>query len=122
MFVWTVAAVMAALDAGIPEVVSLFNRAYTMAWTNGIAISVARFEGEMVAIPVHSAKGAYEMAFVQTAATLNALEAMDMGNFDEEGTYTDFALDAWVLVTEETPDNFGIERFPLPMFYTVIPA
>lgn len=64
MFIWTPATVIAALDAGIAEVVSMFNRAHLMHWTN--APSYAR-----------NAHNAFVVAAIQTAATLNACETLN---------------------------------------------
>lgn len=68
---WTSATVLAAIDAGIPEVIRLFNRAYASAWRNGVELRGPRRE----LVPFFSASGAYTLAMESTIAQLQFIEA-----------------------------------------------
>ncbi len=108
MFVWTAAKVLAAIDAGIIEVIRMHNNALAVIWTNGDGVKVVG--GERVKVQVGPAR-AYELAMEQTVATLNAIE--DVLGFDGDDD-----PDVWALVMD-APDNFGIERDPIPMFTAI---
>lgn len=112
-FVWTTALVMRALDAGIPEVISMFNTAYLSAWVNGVGRNIIH------TTPIFDARRAYALAFEQTAATLNALESI--ASYSEEAMASDYNsdIDTWELVTDFA-DNFGIERGSIPMFSATV--
>ena len=66
MFEWTVPRVLAAIDAGIAEVISTFNNSYTFALRQKAA-----FPGQPVATVPH----AYDFAMVSTITWLDQLEA-----------------------------------------------
>lgn len=73
MFVWTPEHVLRAIDAGIPEVIRLHNRAYTNLTTHGLGLHGNPHVG---LTPYFSPRIAYAVAMEQTVAVLNATESM----------------------------------------------
>lgn len=70
MFVWTPEHVLTAIDAGIPEVISLFNRAHLNAQVNGVGL-----HGPRVALtPVRNPRLAFAVAMDTTVCILNLLD------------------------------------------------
>lgn len=79
MFVWDTRAVNRALFVEIPEVISIFNRAYLNAWTHGVALRGSRRDD---LVPEFNPRAAFAVAYTQTIATLNAMESVSAHYFD----------------------------------------
>jgi hypothetical protein len=102
VFTWTVEKLLCALDAGIESVVTEYNAQY--------AHVVSSFGTDVL-----RNGRAHAMVQAQMVADLDFAEVPD------ESFEGPLYVAVWETVTD-APDNFGIERFPEPMFSRVIAA
>jgi hypothetical protein len=91
------------IDAGVPEVIQMYNRAYAQSMRNGTAIKVTYIAGEGLArTPVFSMRAAHTLALEVVADMLDYIDSLGWNEDNEAEAAREDAREvevAWLLAT-----------------------